>query len=160
MKIAFAITALLAVSASSADNFQAPFVKDGLWQANTSLTSAGKTTQVSVKICQNHETQQKDQDLSASLRKRFQCTLQVSHPSTGVFIAVNRCAAGPSPGSVTKTTETLQGDTAYRVEQRRTVGSQESVTIIEGKYLGSCPSDMKPGDTVLPDGRKMNVNEP
>jgi hypothetical protein len=36
-------------------------------------------------------------------------------------------------------------------------GDSESVTIIDSRYLGSCPADMKPGDTVMADGTKMSL---
>jgi hypothetical protein len=67
-----------------------------------------------------------------------------------------RCDAGPLAGSISKTTMTYKGDTSYHIEQHMT-GKSESVTIIDESYLGSCPPDMKPGDVVMADGKKMNI---
>jgi hypothetical protein len=30
------------------------------------------------------------------------------------------------------------------------------VMIMDSKYLGSCPADMKPGDAVMADGKKIS----
>jgi hypothetical protein len=157
MKTVFAVAALLVLSCVRADEFEPPYFKDGLWQANTSRTSEGKTTQTSMKLCQNHETQKKDRDFSASLRKRSQCTFKVSHPTANSYVTEDQCAAGPSPASTSKTTITFQGDTTYRMEMHRVAGTRESIMIIDAKYLGSCPVDMKPGDAVMADGTKMNT---
>ena len=33
----------------------------------------------------------------------------------------------------------------------------ESAMLIDAKYLGPCPPDMKPGETIMPDGKKINT---
>jgi hypothetical protein len=157
--IPLAVMALLVCGSGRADEAPAPFLKNGLWQASSTRTSAGKTTQLSSKTCENHQTQQDSHEMAQTLRKRFQCTMKVSQPSAGVYVTENRCAAGPNPGAVTKTTEAYKGD-SYRIEQHRMVCSRDNLMIVEGKYLGACPADMKPGDTVLPDGSKMNDKDP
>jgi hypothetical protein len=157
--ILLAIIALLVCGSGRADEAPAPFLKDGLWQTSSTRTSAGKTTQLSAKTCENHQTQQDGHEMAQTLRKRFQCTMKVSQPSAGVYVTADRCAAGPNAGAVTKITEAYKAN-SYRIEQHRMVGSQDNVMIVEGKYLGACPADMKPGDTVLPDGSKMNYKDP
>lgn len=157
MKTAIVLAGLLVLSCARADEFEPPYFKDGLWQSSTSRTSDGKTTQMSMKLCQNHDTQKQEREFSASLRKRSQCTFKVTHPTANSYVTEDQCAAGPSPGSSSKATITFQGDTNYRMEMHRLAGSKESVMIIEAKYLGSCPAGMKPGDVVMPDGTKMNT---
>ena len=34
-------------------------------------------------------------------------------------------------------------------------GKSETVMIMDAKYLGSCPTGMKPGDAVTADGKKI-----
>jgi hypothetical protein len=41
-----------------------------------------------------------------------------------------------------------------------TTGQSESVAIIDQRYLGSCPSDMKPGDAVMADGKTISFGAP
>ena len=37
--------------------------------------------------------------------------------------------------------------------------SRESKFIIEAKWLGPCKADQKPGDIVMGNGMKMNIND-
>jgi hypothetical protein len=154
MKIALAVAALLLAGSCWADEPDLPYFKAGLWQATSSHTAAGKTTQTSMKLCQSRDTQKKDRDFSATLRKNSKCTYKVSHPSANTYVTENQCPAG-QPTS--KSTMTFQGDSAYRLEMHQTAGSQESVMVIDAKYVSSCPADMKPGDVIMPDGTKMNT---
>jgi hypothetical protein len=50
---------------------------------------------------------------------------------------------------------TYQGDTASHTEMHTNDGKSETVTTMDAKYLGSCPAGMKPGDAVMPDGKKI-----
>jgi hypothetical protein len=157
MKTAFAWAAVLAIGASHADEPAPPFLKDGLWQHTGTQTVATRTTQINSKACENHATQVKSREMAAALRKRSQCTVKMSHPSSDVYVSEMHCAAGTTPDTTTKGVETYHAD-SFRIEQHRLVGSQDSLVMsIEGKYLGACPADMKPGDTVLADGTKMNL---
>jgi len=38
-----------------------------------------------------------------------------------------------------------------------TTPQSQTVTIIDDRFVGSCPADMKPGDAVMGDGKKMNL---
>jgi hypothetical protein len=140
-----------------ADEIQPPFTKDGLWEATTSHTMAGKTTQTTLKMCQSRDTQQKERELSAQLRQKDQCTHTTTQPGPGTYVTEKKCTTGPNAGSTSKSTMTFQGDTAYRLDMHMNRAGTESAMTIEAKYLGPCPPDMKPGDTVLADGQKINI---
>jgi hypothetical protein len=153
-----AIAAAL-IGSVRADEIQPPFTKDGLWQATTAHTTAGKTSQMSLKICQNRDTQQKDRDLSLQVRQKDQCAHTTTLAGPGVYVTEKKCTTGPNAGSSTKATMTFQGDTAYRLDMHMTNSAgAESAMIVDAKYLGPCPPDMKPGDTLLPDGKKLNTS--
>jgi Protein of unknown function (DUF3617) len=162
MRTLFILNAAIAaavIGSVRADDIQPPFTKEGLWQASTSHTMAGKTTQMTMKVCQNRETQQKDRDLSLQLRQKDQCTHTTTLASPGVYVTEKKCTAGPNAGSATKATMTFQGDTAYRVDMHMTSSAgAESAMTIDAKYLGPCPPDMKPGDAILPNGSKLNTS--
>jgi hypothetical protein len=154
-----AAIAAAVIGSVRADEIQPPFTKDGLWQATTSHTMAGKTTQMTLKMCQNHDTQQKERDMSLQLRQKDQCAHTSTQAGPGVYVSEKKCTTGPNAGSSTKVTMTFQGDTAYRVDVHITSSTgAESAMSVDGKYLGSCPPDMKPGDMVTPDGKKMNTS--
>ncbi len=154
-----AVIAAALIGSVRADDIQPPFTKDGLWEASTSHTMAGKTTQMTLKICQNRATQQKDRDLSAQLRRQDQCTHTTTQTGPGVYITDKKCTTGPNAGAATKATMTFQGDTAYRLDMHMTSSAgAESAMLVDAKYLGPCPPDMKPGDTIMPDGKKLNTS--
>ena len=152
-----AIAATL-IGSVRADEIQPPFTKDGLWEAATSHTMPGKTSQMTMKICQSHATQQKDRDLSLQLRQKDQCAHTTTLAGPGVYVLEKKCATGPNAGSSSKGTMTFQGDSAYRLDMHVTSSAgAESAMTIDAKYLGPCPPDMKPGDTIMPDGKKINT---
>jgi hypothetical protein len=154
MKTALMIAALLLVGTVRADEFEPPYFKDGLWQATTTHNVGGKPTQITLKLCQNRDTQKKDREFSASLRKRSQCTYKVTHPTATTYVTEDQCPAGkPS----TRGTITFTNENAYKMEMHRISGTDDSAMTIDAKYLGSCPADMKPGDVIMPDGTKMNA---
>jgi hypothetical protein len=153
-----AAIAAAVIGSVRADEIQPPFTKEGLWEATTSHTMAGKTTQMTMKICQNHATQQKDRDLSAQLRQKDQCVHTTTQSVPGIYLSDKKCTTGPNAGSASKSTLTFQGDTAYRLDMHVTSNSgAESAMNIDAKYLGPCPPDMKPGDVVTADGKKFNT---
>ena len=57
---------------------------------------------------------------------------------------------------------TLNGNTSYHTEARASFdpplnGAKDSTTIIDGKHVGACKPDQKPGDMTLPGGQTVNV---
>jgi len=157
-KIAAVVTIMLGsmVAARAADP-PVPLLKEGLWESHTQSV-IGKEKFVSVmKLCRTHAFDKSVRDTSKAagenLRKRDLCGEAVISPTAGGYTSVTRCEKDKS---VTTQTMTFQADTAYRLEQHRKIGGDDTVTIIEDHYVGSCPADMKPGDMLTPDGKKMN----
>lgn len=50
--------------------------------------------------------------------------------------------------------------TAVHLETHTAAGQTETTTIVDQRYVGSCPADVKPGDLILPGGMKMNIVSP
>ena len=69
------------------------------------------------------------------------------------MVEETRCAKGPNAGEVTRIIYSHQGDIASHVEIHSHHRGVENVTIMDMKYLGSCPAGMKPGDVIMPDGK-------
>jgi hypothetical protein len=42
------------------------------------------------------------------------------------------------------------------MEMHTIEGKSETVTIMDAKYLGSCPAGVKPGGAVMVDGKKIS----
>ncbi|MGO9037946.1 MAG: DUF3617 domain-containing protein [Steroidobacteraceae bacterium] len=148
----------LVIEIAGADEFKPPPMKDGLWETHSKQTQQGKTVfDTSVKMCQSKELTKSLQSSGAEFRKKNECTSAVTQPSPNTYVEESRCAKGPNAGSVTKITYTYQGDTASRTEMHVNDGKSETVMIMDAKYLGSCPAGMKPGDVVMPDGKKIAV---
>jgi hypothetical protein len=159
VSLVFGIAAVAAsLELAGADEFKPPPMKDGLWEAHSTQTQQGKTVfDTSTKMCQSKELTKSTESMGEELRKRDQCTSTVTQTSANSFAEESHCAKGSNAGSVTKTVYTYQGDTASHMEMHLQNGKSETVMIMDMKYLGSCPADMKPGDVIMPDGKKFSA---
>jgi hypothetical protein len=135
-----------------------PEMKDGLWESRTQRTVQGKKLDVTMKICHSSEAQQSMKATGDEVRKANQCTEVVTQTSPTTYTSESRCAKGVLAGSVTKLVYTLEGDLAYHMEVHSMQGQDDTLTITDSKYLGSCPAGMKPGDVVMADGKKLDGN--
>jgi hypothetical protein len=146
------------VGSAGAEDYKPPPMKDGLWEARSVQTMAGKSSDPqTIKMCQTKELMQSSQALSDQLRKTNQCTSTIVQRSGNTVVEESRCAKGPNAGDVTKLVYSHEGDTASHIEVHSHRAGAEDVTIMDMKYLGSCPAGMKPGDLVMPDGKVMSA---
>jgi uncharacterized protein DUF3617 len=152
---------LASIAIARADEPQLPPLKEGLWEAHTQQIVNKNKTESMLRLCRTHEY---DNSIKASMklagentRKAKQCTETVTRKSANRFLSEMHCDAD---GSVTKVTMTFQGDTSYRMEMHVKNGKSDAATIINDRYVGPCPADMKPGDAVTGDGRRMNLATP
>jgi hypothetical protein len=146
------LVALLSVSigAAWADGIKPPPTKEGLWETHSKQVSQDKSvSDTVVKMCQSKVTTESMQADAEKLRKENQCVSQVAQPTSNSYVEETRCAKGPDPGSVTRVVYTYQGDTASHTEVHLNVGKAETVMIMDAKYVGSCPTGMKPGDVMM-----------
>lgn len=164
MKISIlSIFAMVLVSAgiASADEPQLPPLKEGLWEAHTQQTIQKNKFETVVKLCRTREfdksLKESMKSVGENIRKANRCTESHTQLSANSYTAETHCE---KDGAVTKTMVSYQGDTSYHMEMHRTSGQSESVTIIDDRYVGSCPADMKPGDAVTGDGKKMHLGNP
>jgi hypothetical protein len=160
--LAAAAMLLASAAIARAEEPQLPPLKEGLWESHTLQKSKTNKTESVLKLCRTHEY---DQTVRSSIklagdntRKLNQCTEKVKRKSANSYSSEMHCARD---GSVTKVTMTFQGDTSYRMDMHLKNGSgSETEMIVDDRYVGSCPSDMKPGDAVTGDGKKMNLASP
>jgi isoleucyl-tRNA synthetase len=159
--IAVALAAALvgAPRIARADEPPLPFLKDGLWESHIHQTVNGQQTEHTVRMCQTADTQRQERAFSASLRQRNQCTYSVKRQSANVYVSENRCQSGALAGTLSKGTMTFQGDTAYHDEVHVLQSGNVKTTITDAKYVGACPTDMKPGDTIFDNSVRSNISE-
>src|SRR5450759_2342930 len=141
---------------ASADELQLPIMKDGLWQSHTQQIIQNKKFDTAMKHCRSNELDKSMKSDGEAIRKLNKCKEVVTQQSPGNYLSEMHCDKGSLAGSVTKTTIIYKGDSSYHMEQHMT-GTSESLTIIDESYLGSCPADMKPGDVVMANGKKINL---
>jgi hypothetical protein len=135
---------------AEADGFKPPPMKDGFWEVHSTQTQQGKTvSETTMQMCRAEESTKSMQSTGEEMRKKNQCTSSVTQPAHNTYVEESRCALGPNPGSVTKVIYTYQGDTASHTEMHMNIGNSETVMITDAKYLGSCPTGMKPGDLMV-----------
>jgi Protein of unknown function (DUF3617) len=158
ISMGFGIAVLAAsVGTAVADDYTPPPMRDGLWETHSVQTVAGKSANnMTIKMCQTKELTQSSQALSAQLRKTNQCTSTIIQQSGNTVVEESRCAKGPNAGSVNRFVYSHVGDTASHIEMHSHQGGDDSVTVMDMKYLGSCPAGMKPGDMIMPDGKVMS----
>jgi hypothetical protein len=151
--------AFLSIGIATAAEPQLPPLKEGLWESHT--RQADSKTDMVIKLCRTHafDDARKASTKSAgeALRKLNRCTDVVTQKSASSYSSEMHCE---KDGTVTKMTMTYQGDTSYHMEMRTKFGKSETVTIIDDRYIGRCPADMKTGDAVMADGKRFNFAAP
>jgi hypothetical protein len=142
------------IGIAAADDFKPPATKEGLWETHSVYSRGGKTTtDQTVKMCQSNATTKSAQDEGAALRKRNDCTSRVTHPSANTYQEETTCAKGSNPGATTRVIYTNQGDTSSHTEMHIISGQDDTLVIMDAKYVGACPTSMKPGDLMMQDGK-------
>ena len=152
------VSVLIALApVADADSFKPPPMRDGLWESHTQRSVDGKVvTDMTAKLCQSNALTQSMRAQSDAFRKQNGCTNTVTRPAPGTYLDEGRCAKGSNAGVIVSTRITYQGDVASHLEMRSSKDKPGTVMTVDSKYLGSCPAGMKPGDMVMPDGKKVS----
>jgi len=155
IRLALLIVATLVVNAAAADDL--PRRKSGLW--SMSVTMPGASVPLTMQQCVDEKTD----DISGTMADNSKaCRNQTKR--TGDRLAFDSiCKVG-------KTTSTTRGvfvgdfKSGYTVESTTTfdpptAGMREGVTKAAAQWSGPCKSNMKPGDVVMSNGTRFNVND-
>ena len=147
--------ALLLVLAGAAPVAAAelPPRKAGLWEMKTTVPS-GRT--LSMQQCIDAKTDEAMQANSTANAQR-DCSKREVKKSGNTITIDSVCTIAGKP----RTAHTLIAgsfDSAYTMTTTsENEGAPARTLTIEAKWLGPCAADQKPGDTVMPNGTKMNV---
>eukprot|EP01037_Dinobryon_pediforme_P001314 gene1314-1331_t len=150
--VAVGIACMLIVAGACADEI--PSRKPGLWQMTIQPQAGMKPMQMSQ--CVNTQSEIADWKKATGLA---QCSRQDISRSGNVTTIDSTCDLGGRKMN-SHIVMTMTSETSYRTEIRtKTIPAAEGMpdgTIVqEGKWLGACPADMKPGDMIMPGGMRM-----
>lgn len=134
-----------------------PGLKAGLWQT-TVKTSAMTSGSLTSKMCLDDALSKKFQDMGTSNPGKMDCK-PVSGSRNGNVIDITTVCKDDSLTVNNQMHMEITGEDSYHqtVTQSYTPELMKPTTSeIDGKYLGACPADMKPGDLDL-GGMKINM---
>lgn len=156
--------ALFAVGSATAEDF--PKRKSGLWEIRTSSAKAGAGNAASqganVQMCIDEKTDNAVGQQAAEMTKQS-CSKQEVKKSGGQTVVDSVCKFGDTTAT-THSVFTGSFDSSYRVETRSSydppmMGMKEGSAIMEARWLGPCKADQRPGDMILGNGMKININD-
>jgi len=156
-RIAVALLLLVVgVGVAAAAGAELPARKAGLWQVDTAI-SAGKS--VSIKKCVDAQTDQTMQTSAGAASQRDCSKREVQ--KTGDTITIDSVCT--IAGKTRTAHAVISGDfsSAYTmtITSQGDGGTGQRTVTTTAKWLGPCAADQKPGDTIMPNGMKMNVLE-
>ncbi len=165
--VATLLVAMLAIPAAIAQAGDLPKRKPGLWELHWHVNDASLANAASelvtntAKMCIDDTT---DGKLAAAYDP---CDPPLDFAFYAPqFTSELVCEAAFEPGvkAISRSKISFAGDTAYRIEvstrfKPALKGEGEYSGVRDGKWLGECPADMRPGDLVIGDEPKYNVLE-
>jgi len=154
----------LALSVTPAAAQDMPARKVGLWEMTMTFEGRGAPPQT-MQQCIDAATDKAMQDMSAGVRGQS-CSKREMKKVGNTIVFDSVCSMG---GGTTTSHGVVSGDfnSAYtvKINSKREGGPAvpnmpaETNMTIESKWLGACKADQKPGDIIMANGMKMNVNE-
>ncbi len=154
----FAVALLLVLGcAVPASAGELPARKAGLWEMKTT-TSSGRALQM--QQCVDAQTDGATQAKANSDSEARGCSKRDVKKAGDTFTVDSTCTqAGKTRTNHTVITGSFDsGYTMVITAQSEEAPAGRTITV-EAKWLGPCAADQKPGDTIMPDGKKMNVLE-
>jgi hypothetical protein len=151
-----AVAGVSLATAALAQSLDAPMRRPGLWEQSMAMPGV-RSGGMTMKYCTDTALEKRYSVFSANLRGNSCSKAEIHRTPMGVsFQSV--CNFG---GATRTTTGTATGDfqSNFHMEAvtHSTAGADSHISM-DGKWLGPCPADMRPGDTVMPNGMKMNID--
>lgn len=132
-----------------------PPLKEGLWEVRgQNVTNPGnRITKFAYRLCR---TQAYDKAMDDLVKNAKECTTSFDDLGGGRYASASRCT---SAGTVieSKGTYTYENSTSTHLESFATYnppyrGKTEERLSQDQRYVGACPTGMKPGDRIMDDG--------
>jgi hypothetical protein len=132
-----------------------PKLKEGLWDIRGErIESPGdKRTEFAYKLCRDHAY---DKAANAQLKNVKGCSTVIKKVDGGKFSSASTCTVDGMT-IVSNGLSAYKGDSSTHAETHAIYtppfnGKSEETLTEDQQYLGKCPTGMKPGDTIAPDG--------
>ena len=157
---------ILFLAGSTALAIDLPARKAGLWQLTMTMDKGGMPPQV-IKQCVDAATDKKMNSMSGGMG-REQCSKQEVRQVGGAIVVDSICKTGPM---TTTSHAVVSGDfnSAYNVQVDSKSEGGPAIPgmppggamkmAIAAKWLGACEAGQRPGDMIMGNGFKMNINE-
>jgi hypothetical protein len=138
-----------------------PKRKPGLWEMRTGSPD-GKKSSAASRVCIDTATDATLTKFATGVTSQI-CTKREVKVIGSVATIDAVCNISGSVQTV-HSTISFKGNTAYRADARvhsdpPLMGVSNSTATQEGKWIGPCPPDMKPGDLVMGNGTKINLKD-
>jgi Protein of unknown function (DUF3617) len=150
---------LLMICSASAPAAELPSRKPGLWQVKTRIENSNAPER-EVQQCIDAATDQITQS-SAGPFAAAACPERAVQRSENSVVIDSSCTVGGKPATA-HADVTGSFDSAYTMTVTAQSGGfpdGKMIMTMEGKWLGPCAADQKPGDIVMGNGVKINIPE-
>lgn len=158
MKITTICCCLLVSLSAFAEEF--PKRKPGLWQIQTAIE--GLPVKQTMKHCIDAASDAKMAQMGQGLQAGADCTRNETRKEGDNFVAESECTSGGIK-MISKTifsgdfSSQYSGNTIIKYEPAM-MGMPEQKMSLTAKWTGPCEPGQEPGDIIMPDGTKMNIN--
>jgi hypothetical protein len=160
----FVATVILAATPAVA--LDLPARKAGLWEIKTTMDERKEQPQVA-QHCIDAETDKLMNSIGGEMRKEA-CSRQDVQKVGATYVIDSVCKFGPMT-STSRGVVTGDFNSAYTVKMTSKREGAPNIPgmpadgssnmTIEAKWLGACAADQKPGDMIMPGGRKVNIHD-
>ncbi|MCC6221031.1 MAG: DUF3617 family protein [Deltaproteobacteria bacterium] len=157
-KIAFALFLVLPLGAVAEDY---PSRKPGLWEIETSMPGMPGGGN-KMKHCIDAATDAAMMNAGKSMSEGMGCTKNEFGKRGANFVAESDCNANGTR-MISKTvfsgdfSSNYSGEIVTKFEPPMAGMSEQKMTL-SARWLGECEADQKPGDVIMPNGMKLNMN--
>lgn len=155
--LAFAFAA--SATAATVDDY--PRLRPGLWEVSSRTSAQAKDDPPAKStMCLDDATAREMYRFSQGMMEGMCSRFEVKHAGNR-YTSEAQCKLGESRMTA-RSTMTLSGDTAYRIEGASTydppfMGMKEATTTVEAKHAGPCRPGQKPGDITTAAGQTINI---
>jgi hypothetical protein len=138
-----------------------PRRKSGLWEIKTQASGA-RTPAHSIEMCVDQKSDDAVQQATRAAPRNL-CTKNDMKREADRLVIDSVCKFGETTAT-THAVITGHFDSAYKVETTSTydppmAGIKEGSAVVEARWTGPCKADQKPGDVILSNGTKFNIND-
>jgi hypothetical protein len=144
---------VVGTTAAAAAAGELPARKSGLWEVSTSMSGRN----VSLKQCVDAQTDQAMQ-ANAGVNSQRDCSKRDLQKSGDTITIDSVCTiAGKTRTSHVVITGDFNSGYTMTIASQGDGGAGARTTTVSAKWVGPCAADQKPGDTIMPNGMKMNL---